>query len=156
MDLDRLMTKLNPGIAWVLRSPLHPLLSRGLMLITVTGRRSGRRYTIPVGYQRDGAVVTVLVSKARRKSWWRNYRTPGPVELWLRGKVVRGEARVVGGGSEEFRAAVDATLRRLPWLGRQLGVAHERGAGLGPAQWRTLADETAVVKITLAGRGAVR
>ena len=50
MDIDRLMTRLNPVIGAVLRSPLHPLLSHGLALLHVTGRRSGRRYWIPVGY----------------------------------------------------------------------------------------------------------
>src|SRR5206468_12338216 len=67
VDLDRLMTRLNPVVAWLLRSPLHPLLSGALMLLQVTGRRTGRRYWIPVGYQRDGSTITVLVSRARRK-----------------------------------------------------------------------------------------
>ena len=69
MDLDRLMTRLNPLVAWVLRSPLHPLLDRVLLLLRVTGRQTGRQYWIPVGYQRDGDTITVLVSKAPRKQW---------------------------------------------------------------------------------------
>ena len=67
MDVDRLMTRLNPAVVWVLRSRLHGLLSWGLMLVTVTGRRTGRTYTIPVGYQRDREAITVLVSKPSRK-----------------------------------------------------------------------------------------
>jgi len=49
----------NPVLKAVLRSPLHRLLSRKLMLLTVTGRKSGRRYTLPVGrYQSpDGTFV---------------------------------------------------------------------------------------------------
>src|SRR5262249_10762451 len=39
MDLDRLMTRLNPLVAWVLRSPLHPLVGGMLLLLRVTGRR---------------------------------------------------------------------------------------------------------------------
>jgi hypothetical protein len=49
----------NPLIALILRSPLHPLVSRRLALITVTGRRSGRTYTFPLGYEQDGDTVTV-------------------------------------------------------------------------------------------------
>lgn len=154
MDLDRVMTRLNPAIIWILRSPLHRLLSSGLMLVTVTGRRSGRRYTIPVGYQRDGAVLTVLVSHAPRKQWWRNYRDPAPIEVHLRGRTRTGRARVVPGDAAEFREAVDATLRRLPSLGRQFGIAYERGAGLGDAQWRTVATNGALLKIVLDGRPA--
>ena len=78
VDLDQLMTRLNPLVAWVLRSPLHPMLDRVLLMLRVTGRRTGRQYRIPVGYQRDGDTITVLVSKAPRKQWWRNYRVPWP------------------------------------------------------------------------------
>jgi deazaflavin-dependent oxidoreductase (nitroreductase family) len=153
MDLDRVVSRINPAVAWILRSPLHALLSRGLLLITVTGRRSGRRYTIPVGYQRAGDTITVLVSKAPRKRWWRNYRIPGSVELHLRGERLRGEARVVAGDTLEFREAVEATFRRLPWLGRQFGVDYRPGRGLGEEQWQQLAGESALVKIALAPDG---
>ncbi len=149
MDYDRIMTRLNPAIAWILRSPFHPLLSAGLMLITVTGRRTGRRYTIPVGYQRRGDEITLLVSKARRKNWWRNYLEPRPVELHLRGQALRGEARVVPGPSEEFRAAMERTFQRLPFMGRQFGIAYDRRSGLTDDQWRTVADEGALVKIVI-------
>ncbi len=149
MDYDRIMTILNPVIVWILRSPLHPLLSPGLMLIAVTGRRTGRRYTIPVGYQRHGDEITVLISKARRKRWWRNYLEPRPVELHVRGRVLHGEARVVPGPSEEFRAAMDGTFRRLPFMGRQFGINYDRRTGLTDDQWQTVAAEGAVVKIVV-------
>src|SRR6516162_5767260 len=63
LDADWIMTRLNPAVTFVLRSRLHYPLSLGLMLLTVTGRRSGQRYTIPVGYQRRGECLLVLVSK---------------------------------------------------------------------------------------------
>lgn len=120
IDFDRVASRLNPAIAWLLRSPLRGLADRGLLLVTVTGRRSGRRYTIPVGYLRDGDRVVVLVSKASRKQWWRNYREPAPVEIWLRGETKRGMARVVAHGSDAFRESIATILRRLPWMRSQL------------------------------------
>jgi deazaflavin-dependent oxidoreductase (nitroreductase family) len=39
----------NPVMKAVLRSPLHRLLSKNLMLLTATGRKTGRTYTLPVG-----------------------------------------------------------------------------------------------------------
>lgn len=151
MDLDRFFSRLNPVIAAVLRSRLHGLLSPGLMLLTVTGRRTGRRYTIPVGYQRDGEIVTVMVSKAPRKHWWRNYREPAPVELWLRGRARFGRAEVVTPGSEEFRSGCERTLRRMPWLGRQFGIEYDRRRGIAPGQLEALGAEIAIVRITLEG-----
>ena len=87
MDVDRVASRAKPLVAAILRSPLHPLLSFGLMLISFEGRKTGRRYTFPVGYQQRGATITVLASRARRKSWWRNFREPRPVELLVRGKI---------------------------------------------------------------------
>ena len=153
MSLDAIFTRLNPGISWILRSPLHFLLSPALMLITVTGRRSGRRYTIPVGYQRDGDGdgLVVMVSYARRKQWWRNYREPGPVVLRLRGRELRGRARVVPPGSEAFRRHAEASFRRMPWLGSQFGIDTRRGTGLSEAQVLHLGREGAIVGIELDG-----
>jgi len=79
MDVDRIASRAKPLVAAILRSPLHPLLSFGLLLISFEGRRTGRRYSFPVGYQQRGETITVLASRARRKSWWRN-----PVEARFR------------------------------------------------------------------------
>jgi hypothetical protein len=153
LDLDRLFTRLNPLIAWVLRSPLHPLLDRGLLMLRVTGRRTGRQYWIPVGYQHDGRTITVLVSKAPRKRWWRNYRDPGPVDVLLRGRTLHGRAHVVPTESSTFQEAVERTLRRVPGLGRQFGIRYARRAGLTPEQRLTVAANAVVVSIDLDGTG---
>ena len=151
MDLDRLMTRLNPMVAWVLRSPLHPLLGRVLLLLRVTGRRTGRGYWIPVGYQRDGDTITILVSKAPRKQWWRNYRDPGPVDVLLHGRTLHGRAHVLSPESTVFREVIERTFRRLPGLGRQFGIRYDPRAGLTPAQCRTVAANAVVVSIELDG-----
>ena len=60
----RASMRMNGVVDFVLRSRFHWLLSRGLTLITVTGRRSGRRYTIPVGYLETPDALVVLVGDA--------------------------------------------------------------------------------------------
>jgi F420H(2)-dependent quinone reductase len=86
----------NPVVTAVLSSPLHPLLSGGLALITVTGRRSGRRYTFPVGYRQVGDRVTINVGWPGSKRWWRNLREGGPVEMRIRGRRRAGRAQAQG------------------------------------------------------------
>ena len=147
MDLDRVMTRLNPVVAWLLRSPLHPLLSGALMLLEVTGRRTGRRYWIPVGYQRDGNTITVLASRAPRKQWWRNFREPRPVAVLVRGRTLHGWAELVPPESDAFRMAIETTLRRLPGVGGQFGIRYDRGTGLTASQCRAVAINGAVVSI---------
>ena len=98
----------NPVVRVVLSSPLHPLLSRGLALITVTGRRSGRRYTFPVGYHQAGERVLIDVGWPERKLWWRNLTDGGHVELRIRGNRRTGQA--VARGDERTGVKVEVQL----------------------------------------------
>ena len=86
----------NPPLALLLRSPAHRLASRRLCLISVTGRRSGRTFTFPVAYSREGDTVRIGVGWPERKRWWRNLRDEAPVELVLRRERRSGRARAVG------------------------------------------------------------
>jgi hypothetical protein len=86
----------NPVVRGLLRSPAHGLLSGHLALLTVTGRRSGRTFTFPVGYERDGDRVTIGVDWPERKRWWRNLSDAAPVEIWLAGVRRVGTGRAHG------------------------------------------------------------
>ncbi len=147
MGMDSFFSKTNPFMVGLLRSRLHWPMSSFVMLLTVTGRMSGRRYTFPVGYQRDGGDVVVLVSEAPKKKWWRNFRTPGPVELHLRGRSCRGEAHLVPPGSEEFEERIEYTIRRVPGLAGSLGIDYDRKRGLTREQRKILAEQAVVVYV---------
>lgn len=82
---------LNRIIPLVLRSPLHGLLSKNLMLLTYAGRKSGTRYTIPVTYLERENGLRVFSNQR----WWRNLRGGAPVTLRLRGRDVAATADVV-------------------------------------------------------------
>jgi hypothetical protein len=151
MDVDRLMTRLNPIVTWLLRSPMHWLLSPALLLLQVTGRRTGRRYWIPVGYQRAGDTITVLVSRAPRKLWWRNFREPAPVVMLVRGRLLHGQAVVVRPDSPAFRTTVERTFQRVPSLGGQFGIQYDGRVGLTTSQWTVVAENGVVVSIEVGG-----
>src|SRR3954454_565649 len=87
----------NPLVRALLRSPLHRLLSRRLVLLRITGRRSGRIFELPVGYVRDDAGILVTVGAPERKQWWHNIDGPTPLTLVLRGRTWSGVAELVGG-----------------------------------------------------------
>jgi hypothetical protein len=89
-----LNTLINPLVRALLRSPLHPLLSRRLLLLRVTGRRSGRTHEVPVGYADDGSEILVTVGAPERKQWWRNIDHSTPVTVVLRGYERPGLARL--------------------------------------------------------------
>jgi hypothetical protein len=148
--LIRISTGFNPLVGAILRSPFHWLLSPGLMLITVTGRRSGRQYTIPVGYHRASRdVAVILIADAPNKVWWRNYRVPGPIELRLWGKTLQGEAELLPGGSEDFRQCAQASFERSALIARIFGLRYDRRRGLTAEQVQRLAEYAAIVRVTL-------
>jgi hypothetical protein len=124
MTLVQVSTRLNPVCTAILRSPFHWLLSPALMLITVTGRKTGRRYTIPVAYNQMADAIVILVGEAPRKMWWRNYRTPGPIALYLRRECLKGTARSCRPIPPNF-----ANASRPPCAGRRLSPASSASPG---------------------------
>ena len=100
----------NPLVRGLLRSPFHRVLSGRLALITVTGRRSGRTYTIPVGYRRSDGRVEIVAGWPERKRWWRNLRGGAPVRIRLAGTEYGGWA--VTHGDERSGVTVEVTLER--------------------------------------------
>ncbi len=101
----------NPLFDWLLRSRAHWLSSRWLRLITVTGKKTGRRHTLPVGYSEVNGVLHISLVLPDRKRWWRNLRTEAPVELILRGvrRTGRGLATENSNG-----VSVSVSLDRRP------------------------------------------
>jgi len=86
----------NRIVSLVLRSPLHGLagLSRVAMLLTYTGVRSGRRYTLPLAYIRAGDTV-ITFALFTNTVWWKNLRGGAPVTLRLEGQDWPGMATVI-------------------------------------------------------------
>ena len=98
----------NPVVRGVLRSPVHGVASGRLALITVTGRRSGRTFTFPVGYSQDGETVRITVGWPEQKQWWRNLREEAPVAIRLHGVDRSGMA--VAHGDERTGVTVEVRL----------------------------------------------
>ncbi|MBS0580370.1 MAG: nitroreductase family deazaflavin-dependent oxidoreductase [Proteobacteria bacterium] len=103
---------INPMMRMLLRSPLHFLLSKSLMLITFRGRKSGRLFTTPVRYIRCGDAVRCFT--AAENLWWRNLRGGAQVTLRLEGADRRYLAAPLAGGRDAVRAALVHYLGIFP------------------------------------------
>jgi len=114
----------NDFMSWVLRSPFHGILSNGMMLITVTGCKTGRKFTTPVGYYEEGGYLWVITNRDR--TWWRNLRGGAEVELLLKHKPVRAFAE-----TELNEKAVETRmyeyLRHVPQSAKPMGIRVENG-----------------------------
>ena len=133
----------NSFMTFMLRSPIHGVMSGSTMLITVTGRKTGKSITTPVNYYREGDTVWVISN--RERTWWRNLKGGAPVKLHLRGQDVNGTGEVL---LDEAAVApqIGEYVRHLPMSARALGV-HVVDGQPDPADLERLAKEKVMIKI---------
>jgi hypothetical protein len=111
----------NDFVTFLLRTPLHVFLGN-TMLITVTGCKTGKQYSTPVGFYREGDALWVLSSRDR--TWWRNLKQRADICLLLKGKKVHafGEAEL------DERAVEERMLDyvgHMPLAAKSLGIRIE-------------------------------
>ena len=139
----------NDFMTWVLRSPLHAILSNGMMLMTVKGRKTGASYTLQVGYYREGGYLWVITSRDR--TWWRNLQGGALVNLLLKRKPVQGVADVETDG-KAVEARMSEYLQHVPQAAGSLGIRMENKIP-NPADIARTARERLFVKIMVPGEG---
>ena len=136
----------NPIMKFLLRSPLHPLVSNNIMLMTYTGRKSGKSYTTPMNYfTLDGALYT---TSTRERVWWRNLRGGAEVSLRLHGKDVPAWAESIVDHNEVTQALVQ-TFQANPRLARYMDVRINPDGKPDPADVDRLAGERVIVRTVL-------
>jgi deazaflavin-dependent oxidoreductase (nitroreductase family) len=83
----------NAFIKAIIVSPLYSLMGDGFAVVTVTGRKTGRRISTPVNVSlQDGEY---LVISYRNRTWWRNLLDGRAGELHHRGKTFPVSARIL-------------------------------------------------------------
>ncbi|MBO0790904.1 MAG: nitroreductase family deazaflavin-dependent oxidoreductase [Ktedonobacteraceae bacterium] len=108
---------LNVILSAILRSPFHRKLSQRFMLLSFKGRKSGKRYTLVVGYQREGEVLEVISPR----NWWKNLRGENTqVSVLLQGRWYDGIAEAFH-GDETVAAGYLRAMQRSPAL---IGMYH--------------------------------
>ncbi|MET8756621.1 hypothetical protein [Lentzea sp. NPDC004782] len=89
-----LARNVNKAMVGLRNAPLvGKLVRKGITVVSYTGRRSGKTFSTPVGYQRKGEVVDIQVMMPDDKTWWRNFSGEGgPLTLELDGVQRTGHA----------------------------------------------------------------
>ncbi len=135
----------NGFIKFILKSPLHGMMSASTMLVTVTGRKTGRLITTPVNYYQDGNLLWVLTVRSR--TWWRNVQQNPRVTVHLRGRDVPVSAETVL-DEAAVAAQIGEYVRHLPMSARPLGIRIENGRP-NAADLARVARERLMVRFTL-------
>ncbi len=130
-------------MTWMLRSPFHIFMG-GMLLITVTGRKTGRAISTPVNYVRDGE--TILITSRNERTWWRNLRGGAPATLLIAGKTYRAEGNVI-----EDRVEVKSELLRFFRLTkRTIAGIHltSDGQPTKPEKFERVAETRVLIKLS--------
>jgi len=140
--LGNILRLLNPVVKFLLGSPLHWPLSRWFALVAWTGRKSGRRYSTPVSYVREGDVAWVTTGDR----WWRNLEGGAPAAMRIGGRWHEGAGGPVA-DQIESQAIHERLFRAYPWFRWLSGIPRDRNGG---------PDSAALRQALSAGRVLVR
>ena len=81
----------NAIVTTILRSRWHGIRSNSLLLLTFTGRKSGKQFTTPIHYMQEGNTLQMTVVYP----WWKNLVEDATVRVLLRGEMHTGTAEVL-------------------------------------------------------------
>lgn len=137
----------NSMMKWILRSPLHGLISKSTMLITYTGHKSGKLYTIPVNYVRDEDVLSV--TSYCHRTWWRNLRGGAPVTVRVQDRDLKATAEVIEDDAG-VAAGLMAHLQKAPQLAKYFQVRLDANGQPDAADVARIVQDRVVVRIRLA------
>jgi hypothetical protein len=86
---DAILRLVNPILRFLLRTPILGGAREQLMVVSFNGRKTGRRYSVPVGAHRIDDQLYALVGAP----WKRNFRDGATADVLLNGKsaAMRGE-----------------------------------------------------------------
>jgi deazaflavin-dependent oxidoreductase (nitroreductase family) len=123
----RIMRAVNVPMRAVLSLPFATPLSGNLMLISYTGRKTGKAYRQPVSYARDGE--TLLTPGGGR--WTLNLGGGRPVRVRLRGRELPARAELVTDPAEVERL-LGVITRENPRAARFIPIPRRPDGRLEP------------------------
>jgi hypothetical protein len=146
---SRIFRAVNVPMRAVLSLPFPTPLSKNLMLVRYTGRKSGRVYRQPLSYARDGAAL--LTPGGGR--WTLNMEGGRPVQIRLRGRDVAAQPELVREPGEVERL-LDVIVRENPPAARYIPLPRLPDGRLEPTALAAAIDHGFAIVRWNRARGA--
>lgn len=127
--------------SWIIRSPLHGIMSDKYAILSFQGRKSGKQYSTPMAYVREGNRIYLSTDSP----WHRNLTGGVPVRMLVRGREMHGIAAPIPNpdeGAVILRKLVDA----IPSYAGPAGLAKENGR---------VSDAEIARSVTIGGRVSI-
>jgi hypothetical protein len=137
---------MNNILSLLLRSPFHGVLSDKLMLISFTGRKSGKRFTTPVTYTLIDDKTLAFFSNG---TWWKNLAGGASVTVRVAGRNYQAQAEPsndVATVERETRAYLKKNgLQSARFIGLELDPTREPT----DAEYQEIARQRVIVYVRL-------
>lgn len=136
---------LNKTMKFVLRSPLHGMISKYLLLITFNGRKSGKTYTTPVSYSQEDNLVTIFT----HANWWKNLQGGAPVTLRIQGREIQGLAEPIADDKQAIAASLTEHLRKSAFDARFYAVSIDENGTPDAEEIERAVETVAMIRVRL-------
>lgn len=144
---DAFFPFINFAMKLLLRSPLHFIVSSHILLITFTGRKTGRSFTTPIRYLREGSTVRLFSSP--QANWWKNLRGGADVSVTISGQSVKCRATVLETDDDTKLGIFRSYLKSFPGDAAYHGLKPNRRSPHSDETLRAVLDDVAITEVTL-------
>jgi deazaflavin-dependent oxidoreductase (nitroreductase family) len=129
------------------------MLSDRLILITYTGKKSGKKHCLPVQYaesHKEHNELIVVAGYHQHKKWWRNLLQQSTINVCYHGKWFEASARAFDGDVETIAPLLPDYLKRFPASARIRGLTLDStGNFYDPGKLVEEAKKVVMVKIRM-------
>ncbi len=135
----------NRMMKYILRSPLHGIVSKSVLLITFTGRKTGKTYSTPVSYSQVNDQVYIFT----HANWWKNLTDSARVTLRMRGKELQGQAELIVENKRLICEALAEHLKKVPSDAGYYHVTFDESKNPRPDEVASAVNSVVMIRIKL-------
>ena len=135
----------NAMMKFILRSPLHGMVSKTITVISFTGRKSGKLYSTPVSYSQNGDQVTIFT----HGEWYKNLAGGEPISLRIRGKDYTGKADVIINDKTLMAAELGEHLKVVRSDAPFYNTTFDESGNPNADELRKAVDSVVMIRVTL-------
>jgi hypothetical protein len=126
------------------------MLSGRLILITYTGKKSGKKHSLPVQYAESHNELIVAAGYHQYKKWWRNLLQQSTISICYCGKWFEASAKAFDGNVEEIAPFLPDYLKRFPASARVRALTFDSSGNIeDPVKLVEEAKKIVMVKIRM-------
>ena len=138
---------INFVVVSISKSLFHPLISKSILVLQFKGRKTGKKYLIPVSYYQYSKQRLVCVTD-RPNIWWRNLTSVEEIEILFRGKMLKAFVKVEYENDELIKAHLTSLCEHSRVDGFFAKVGYEKGKPI-EEDLRTAASRMTSIEINL-------